>query len=540
MKYTNKIALISFSCMIVTLSLNAQVYSIYNDKSYDPFMRSLNVPGINFHTSVQPYRLDQIEKIMPTDSLIQRGLYKPDSPMNIFRRFIHDDFVSWEEKGNAPVFVRVNPLFNLEVGKDMSDGLGTWINTRGVMVEGKLGKDFAFYADLYENQGVYPDYVQDFVSNRGVVPGQGRAKIFKDTGFDFAQSTGYISYNAGQWINLQLGHGKNFIGDGHRSLLLSDNTYSYPFIKMTTTFMKVKYLVMVGQFMDLGDEVIRGGDDRFEYKYGVFHYLNWNIGNRLSLGLFESVIWAAKDDTGHRGMDFNYLNPIVVYRPVEYSLGSPDNVTMGINLKYLLWKDAAFYGQYVMGEFKQDEVFSGSKWWANKQGFQAGLKSYNFLGINNLDVQTEYNQVRPYTYSHYWPITNYGHFNQELAHPLGASFRESVSFLRYRYKRFHLDMQAMYAIHGRDLDDEISYGGDIFRPNLERPSNPYGHEIGQGLRTTIAHGAATISYLINPKNNMNISLSTRIRKLENDLESQNSNLVSFSFRTSLRNIYYDF
>lgn len=531
--------------LVASLSLlqpaDAQQYSKYNSFEFDPIVRALYQPGNNLHTSVKPYRLDQIEKHYNTDSLIRRDLYKPEGHMNIWKRIIHDDLIKWDYKESDNISVSINPYFNFELGKD--DDRRTWVNTRGVSFEGHLGSKISFFSALYENQAVFPYYVDEFVETRGVVPGQGRAKTFGDEGRDFSQSTGYLSYNAGTWINFTVGYGKNFIGDGYRSLLLSDNSYSYPYAKMTTTFLKVQYMVMLAQFTHI-DKLERLGDERFPYKYGMFHYLDWNIGKRLSLGLFESVIWAAEDETGYRGIDMGYIIPVIIYRPAEYSVGSPDNVVMGLNLKYVPWKDAAFYGQFVMNEFKLDEVMSGNKWWANKQGFMLGFKNYNFLGVKNLDVQTEYSQVRPFTYSHYSPITNFGHFNQELAHPLGANFRESISFLKYRWNRWHLNLEAMYAIHGKDDlhfndDNFISWGGNIFVSNMLRYDS-HGHVIGQGLKTRIIHGAASVSFLINPKNNMNISAGVRMRDYSNDQQDLRSTMFSLAFRTSLNNFYYNF
>jgi hypothetical protein len=40
-------------------------------------------------------------------------------------------------------------------------------------------------------------------------------------------------------FDLQLGYGKNFIGDGYRSLLTTDGPY--PYFKLNTTFWKIKY-----------------------------------------------------------------------------------------------------------------------------------------------------------------------------------------------------------------------------------------------------------------------------------------------------------
>ena len=559
--------------MFVTAT-NAQTYNILQNNGFDPITRELYKPGVNLHTSVKPYRLDEINNYFSTDSLIQRGLYKPSERvsifkrnkskenLNIFQRFVHDDLFSWEDK-NENIFVRINPLANFEFGKELNESKNIWVNTRGLMIEGHLGKNFSFYGDFFENQAVYPQYIHDFIHQRYVVPGQGRSKLYGDDkkGFDFSNSSGYISYNAGKWINFQLSYGKNFIGDGYRSLLLSDNANSYANIKMVGTFMKVKYWWMLAQFQhyDNSRDFNHVGVDRFPYKYGAFHYLDWNLGKRFTFSVFEAVMWYSRDTLGRRGIvDLNYLVPFLFYRPVEFELGSPDNMLVGSNFKAIVWKDAAFYAQLVLNEFNLGELRARNKWWANKYGYQIGFKSYNFLGLRNLDVQTEYNHVRPFTYSHY-VYNYYGHSNQELTHPLGANFRENVSILRYRYKRWHLELKSMIAMRGLDKNFAetkelgtnkyetwiISYGGDIFKSCSDRYGS-HGHEIGQGIKTNILNFSGEISWLVNPKTNMNIAIGGRYRKQSNEQgdnfdKYENVNKMFFvTLRTSLRNLYFDF
>ncbi len=514
--------------------IDAQIYNSWNHNAMSPIDRVMHRSGQNLHNSVGPLRLDEVAAYYNIDSLVQRGIPAPQH-QNIFGRFFSDDLFKWENENSS---VRINPLFNFEIGNDGQTGDNWLVNTRGAMVEGNLGDNVGFYVDILENQATFPGYIDKFANEREIVPGQGKRKAFGENGHDFAQSNGYISYNAGPWFNFQVGFGKNFIGDGHRSLFLSDNTYSYPYLKMTATFMKAKYMMMISEFKHF-DRDITLGDTRYPTKYGAFHYLNWNIGERFSLGLFESVIWAAEDTVGNRGIDVNYLMPLVVFRPVEYNLGSPDNMTMGLNLKYILWRDAAIYGQFVLGEFKFDEVFSGKKWWANKQGFMAGVEIFNLFNIQNLDIQSEYSLVRPYTYSHYNSVTNYGHFNQELAHPLGANFRESISFLRYRINRWNFEFKTQIATKGLDAEENISYGGNIHKPNESRPGD-YDHHIGQGLKSNLSQTELNIIFLINPRNNMNLTLGARHRRMSNELETVNGNYIYAAFRTSLRNFYNDY
>ena len=561
------IFLLTFLLLILYVNLSeAQIYNSYQNNGFDPFSRVIYKSGMNLHSSVKPFRLDEVNNYFSTDSLIQRDIYKPEGKLGIVKRFIHADLFKWDENEEY-LSVRINPLFNFEIGKEFSEGKNIWVNTRGIMVEGQLGKNVAFYADFYENQSVFPQYIHNFVSDdanptfslgRYVVPGQGRAKDFKENGFDYSQSSGYISYNAGKWINMQLCYGKNFIGDGYRSLLLSDNASSYGQIKMTATFWKIKYLWMLAQFQHFNYQERGGlmGVERFPGKYGAFHYLTWNIGKRLSIGIFESVIWAQKDEEGHRGIDINYINPVLFYRPVEFAGGSPDNMFIGTNIKFIVAKDAAIYGQVILNEFKLNELLKGDNWWGNKYGFQIGAKSYNILGINNLDIQSEINVVRPFTYTWYQPINNYGHSAQSLAHPLGANFRENVSILRYRWQRWHIELQNMFAIKGEDKNIKetvywdatepektivISYGGDIFKSNQNPPRyGSHGHKIGQGIKTDILNFSGELSYLINPKTNMNIAIGGRYRKESNENGNNVNKLFYITLRTSLRNIYYDF
>jgi hypothetical protein len=73
-----------------------------------------------------------------------------------------------------------------------------------------------------------------------------------------------------------------------------------------------------------GQNNTRLGDGK---KWGAFQYLDWNVTNKLSIGFFQSVVWAAQDDAGKRGFDFSYISPIIFIRPVESNNStSPDKM----------------------------------------------------------------------------------------------------------------------------------------------------------------------------------------------------------------------
>lgn len=518
--------------------LRAQDYWLNQNHQFLNAEKLIYQPNTNFHTSIRNYESRQSQKLFDMDSLLYDGIRIWGGKQHVIRRFVNGNAFHWKDDDYE---VSVNPLFDFELGKEQQDGKNTYVNTRGIMVNGTIGRNFAFYADFYENQAQFPNYLHDFAVDYRIVPGQGKSKRqnYSQTTnvFDYSSASGYVSFDAGKHFNFQLGHGKNFIGDGYRSMLLSDVAFNYPYFKINTTFGKVKYMVMWASMTHFLKE--NSNDYRYPVKYGAFHFLDWNLGKRLSVGFYEAVTWANYDERGvKRGFEWQYANPFVFFRPVEYSQGSPDNMVMGLNAKYIVAKWATLYGQFVLDELKLDEITSGEKWWANKQGFQLGVKTFDLFGIRNLRAQAEYNQARPYLYSHSFADNNYGHYNQPLAHPLGANFREGLAIVNYRYKRVYLRLQAVKAMYGKDFDGD-SYGKDIFKSNDLRAYD-YGNTIGQGLKTDLLFGDASVSYLVNPRTNFNVAMGVRYRDESNSQETLKTKLVYVGIRTSLRNLYYDF
>lgn len=136
-----------------------------------------------------------------------------------------------------------------------------------------------------------------------------------------------------------------------------------------------------------------------------------------------------------------------------------------------------FYGQFLLDEFKLSQVTANTGWWANKWGLQLGAKYVDAFGIANLDLQLESNRVRPFTYSHYSMTANYTHYNQPLAHPLGANFQEFIGILRYQpAPKWYINAKIIYYNQGLDSLSGRNFGSDPFLENKTRMGD-YGYEI---------------------------------------------------------------
>jgi hypothetical protein len=275
----------------------------------------------------------------------------------------------------------------------------------------------------------------------------------------------------------------------------------------------------------------------YRQKYSAISYLDWKIGQRLNLGFFQAVIWQADDSTGRRGIDPNYLNPVAFLRPIERNLGSEGNMILGLNAKIKLIDGHQVYFQFVLDEFDSKQLLAQNGYWANKYGYQLGYKGFDLFAIPNLSLQTEYNIVRPFTYSHWTSLTNFGHFNEPLAHPFGANFREWQNFINYRFKRYYGQVQYMNALVGYD-EPGLSWGQNIFTSYYARERDT-GNEIGQGLSTRIHFTQVKLGYILNTRTNLRIELTGGSRNVNDKYGRTSEKWFTIGLTTGVRNLYFD-
>jgi hypothetical protein len=225
-------------------------------------------------------------------------------------------------------------------------------------------------------------------------------------------------------------------------------------------------------------------------------------------------------------------------RPVENSLGSPDNAMLGLNLRWKVSRSTSVYGQLLLDEFLLDEVRSGRGWWGNKQAVQLGFKSFGLAGIKALNIHGEFNYVRPFTYQHRTSAQNYVQYNQPLAHPLGAGFYEAVGFINYRWRNFFTELKLQYARCGRDTAGE-NLGNDIFL-SYDSRSAEYGYFFPTGNPADLRGFGWRVNYLVNARTNFTVEAGIELRDFSGKNIRQQSSLLYFGLRTALENYYFDF
>ncbi|GBL35776.1 hypothetical protein EMGBS15_13710 [Filimonas sp.] len=382
-----------------------------------------------------------------------------------------------------------------------------FFNTKGIEVRGNIGNRLGFYTTFTDNQERGPLSHQNYIRSHQAVPGATYYKDFKidkpGMAQDYLYASGYFDASLlKEKVNVSFGSSRFQIGDGYRSLFLSDFGSNYLFLRLNTRLGKFNYQNL---FMELTPQYQRGADKLLPRKYAAIHHLSINVRPWLNVGLYESVVHSRTDF-----FDFQYLNPIIFYRSVEQTKGSPDNAMIGLNFKINTHFNTVIYGQVLLDEFKFDSIKARTGWWGNKYGLQLGLKIADPFGINHLLIQPELNFIRPFTYSYKDSVAEFSHYNQSLAHPYGANLMELSLNIRYKVsKKTMLSLCSFYNKQGRDTASNVTFGGNIFS-SYNNPHPETGIFLFHGYPSEVIYANLNASYEI--KDNLFFDLSGGYRK----------------------------
>jgi hypothetical protein len=519
----------------------------FSHSYYAQFDGALNRVGSNNHTASKPYTYTEVSKYYDLKGINEK--LKKNVSGWWARKLWNESTV--EIQGEDYWFT-VNPIFDLQVGKASQTAASyTYVNTRGINFRGGLGKQLNFTTTIFESQGRFADYFNRYAEsilpaggNPAIIPGMGIAKDFKTDSYDFPLAEANLTFAPSKFFDLQLGYGRNFIGDGYRSLIESDGASPYPYFKINTNFWKIKYTNTYMWLKDVRPEVTI--ERTYATKFMANHYLSWNVSNRLNLGFFESVIWT---NTNDRGFDLSFVNPIIFYRSVEFaSSARTGNALLGLTYKYKWSNQVNLYGQFLLDEFSLGDIKSGNNSWKNKFGYQLGAKYYNAFHVNNLLLQLEFNHVRPYVYSHSVPLTNYGHNNQSVGHQWGGNFKEFIAIARYHKDRYFADAKVTVGTRGLDFDtteDSYNYGGNIYKDYEENRPFDTGVKVGQGNKTAVFIADIQGGYLVNPAMNLKLFGSYIYRSFDPTQNTattfnESTNWFTLGLRADIFNWYFDY
>lgn len=504
-----------FCFLITASSLRAQFYNLPADHFFSLLTeRQLAQKDAQIHTGLKPYIHFLNKKYIHYADSHRIFKYITDDPALDIAFFKH--ILSVEPK-NENFKIHIDPVFNLQEGRDLVDTTPNrlTLNTRGIIAQVYIGKDFYAESMFVENQAFFPDYMSAYCTATGIVPGQGRFKTFKRTGYDYAFSSGFISYSPWKNFNVQAGHGKQKIGHGYRSLLLSDNAFNYPYARITQQWFggKLQYTNIYAVLMNLEPATkkpVPNAEPLFQKKPAAFQYVSLNVSKAINVALFQGIVWRAGNSVNKQHADLMYANPLIFSHAAYFGLNNSNNIIVGGDLKIKFTDEINLYSQVMADDL------SSSKSLGNGLGYQIGLNYFNALGVKNFMLQAEFNSASEASYiSPLGAETNqsYSHYNQNLAYTPGYG-NEIVLLADHKYKRSFWNFR--YHLQNKELN-----GSKFTQVNVVN---------------------AHIGYLVNPAYNFNVyaGYNYRFQKFYNFNAASTSSFIYVGIKTSLFNTYYDF
>ncbi|MBZ0264365.1 capsule assembly Wzi family protein [bacterium] len=312
----------------------------------------------------------------------------------------------------------------------------------------------------------------------------GRYRIFDDRiGYVSTKSEDRIEHEelrAGitlrrKGLNFFFGRDRVRWGPGrHGNLMLSGEATTIPHGRLRFDIgMDIRYTMLAGQLGVLNsfsDSVYTAPTNRVRRllpeKFITAHRLSFSPLDNLQIGLQEVVVYA------EHGLKFHYLNPVTVLFTEEHEAGDQDNAMMGGDIWVRLKPGWTAWGELLLDDFQFGKI--GTDYYGNKLAWISGTEYNVPLAGSLLESGIEYARLRPFVYTHFFPINTYQHWTAPLGLQLQPNSDRTtgwVSMWTNPYLRFGLEGNLLRHGDNVTLADSslLNTGGDIEK----------GHVIGE-------------------------------------------------------------
>jgi hypothetical protein len=440
-----------------------------------------------------------------------------------FGRKLFDEHLIISKDSNFTVIV--DPLIDFRLNNQfIRDG---YLNTRGVTVNGNLGKRIFFNSAFTESQGVLPSSAKGYFIQFGTIPGYGRVKELSGfSEYDFGAAYGSIAVKASEKVNFTIGYDKLFIGDGYRSLILSDFSAPLMYFKSSAKFGKFEYNNIFTKALNPNFNNVMNLDNptsansRYPSKFISYNTLTYKLNQSWQISLVEALVMSS--ELPEWKVLLYSISPFVRTAYIDYKKQFTNNLT-GVDVTWQNSKIGVVYSQIIFERFYE--------WYYPIASIQLGYKTFGFVGIKDLYFQLEYNRVPREMYLHPNNELHFGHYNQALAHPAGAGFNEITAIADYKIKRFEILAKSTflkYASVNMFYNQQNIFDYSVLSPitisEFERPGY---------LFTDIQ-----IIYNINLAYKLQIFAGISNRMQTNNFSD--TNVFNFGLRSAIRSNYYDY
>lgn len=423
-----------------------------------------------------------------------------------------------------------DPLFNFTLGpQNAVKDFFYSSNVRGFRITGDVTSKLSFETRFYENQFFYPDYLAQKAIQRAeeensidaVAFGLGRAKKFKDYGVDAGLGNGYISFSPIRNMNFQLGHGRHFFGNGYRSLVLSDYSPDYPYLSGQYYLIenKLLYKHVQARLYNLNRIPISTTPESMLIpKSFSFNQLSLQATPELSFSIFEGATFKTySSDSGTVRPHYSFYIPIMGTNLLAIDSVNSNTLIFGFNTSYSLKDRIKLYNQFVIRDEQRIGAQIGMRW-----NFSVDRKQSNSF----INLEFNYSPTALYSVDSINKYQQFSHLSHELAHPLGSGFNEWLIKGQINYKRFFCRFSDNIVKIDQPGNNQ-HFANQVFTP-VDLISS-----VDETSRLIFLNNS--IGVLINTSTKMEFSIGHLSRAVDGNWD----NYILFSWRTYLKNDYFD-
>ncbi len=543
--------------MLIISPVFAQIETIPADHPVYPFLKTMYLKGAlqNYSDIILPlsrekvikylnevhsrsYLLSESEQEILCRYKVKMGMgnKKADSYFSNFPSHFTDRYKKYNEKH---LYFYADSVVNLKV--DFL-GDGTYLYSDKIRDYSVLlnfgGQIYGSYSNMFgfliegANGAQY--------NNRDVAKLDPRVKTsftFNSTGINFFDYTqGYIRFKKDA-VDLELGRERLLWGIGYiNRMVLSDNPPLFDFLKFHFSYKSLRYdflhAWLVQPFETINTDTVTFRQKGS--KYLAISRLGITPIPDLELGISQMIIYA------NRPFEAAYLNPFLFWESAQRSLGDLDNSFLSVDARYkitngleasasMIWDDILF-SVLFKGEF--DRVNNRSTW-------KTGLILTNPILPPDLDLRVEYQQIRPFTFSH--PGIGEALTYTNNSYLLGTDIQPNSTVLSTECNYLlngntNIKFKFSHIKHGKNIYDEDgnlikNVGGNI-QQTIGYDYNTLIAPLLDGILETVNQFSISIQneivygiYL-----NMMYNYSSSITETENQSQSSAFIQVKFSFR----------
>lgn len=360
-----------------------------------------------------------------------------------YRKFLKEDFfIRQSEK----YFLILNPIIDLSIGVESNKRI-LYNNTRGITASARLSKYFAFHSEVYENQFRLPLHVDAVMSQNYSMPSIGAARPYKTTDWDIFHGAAYFNCEINANHLISLAYGKQFIGDGYRSLLHSDVSPAYPYVRYIFHSARWQIERTTAVYLNaLREKTYTFASPK---KLSSMTLVSFSPNKNVSLSIFESTIWNSPDSVQRFKLFAGMLNVI----PLINTLLSPNaerlNSIIGANIR-CNFGTLAIYSQIACRNVVYER---------KRPAVQLGVKYFDAFRVKSLYFQAEINNL-PANYATYernrW--INSTHISQSLTVPNENIGTEAIIIGAYSWRGLGVEYRGNFSLRKQMIQEcEISY-----------------------------------------------------------------------------------